>query len=263
MKCGTARKQLYLLRQPSAASIVSPVEAEVAQAEAHVAGCAACQEFFAAEERLKALLRTRAPREKASATLREQVFSRIGERPARPSHWLRPLRRRNLALAVTGLMIVVLLAVGLWFSHRRTQIMSPQIASILIEDHAHNLPGATQIASSDHLVVQSWFQGQVDFSFRLPPINDPSLIGGRLCYLQGRRAALVLYQHPQSKVSLFILDGSDVELPETGVIALDGKRCLVDTRKGYNAVLWKERGLLYGLVSDLRSAELLQMAAQF
>jgi hypothetical protein len=54
-----------------------------------------------------------------------------------------------------------------------------------------------------------------------------------------------------------------VELPESKLIALEGKRCLVAAQKGYTAVLWKERGLLYGLVSDLRSAELLQLAAQF
>ena len=54
----------------------------------------------------------------------------------------------------------------------------------------------------------------------------------------------------------------NVQLSEEHLVPLDGKRCLVDTRKGYNAVLWKERGLVYGLVSDLRSADLLQLAAQ-
>src|SRR5262249_22618608 len=134
--------------------------------------------------------------------------------------------------------------------------------SILIDDHAHSLP-VTEIASSDAGVVQAWFQERLGFAFRLPPLRDPSLQGGRLCNLQGRPAALVIYRRPQSQASLFVLDGSDVELADAQLIALDGKRCLVDARKGYNAVLWKERGLLYGLVSDIRGAELLQMAAQF
>jgi anti-sigma factor RsiW len=111
--------------------------------------------------------------------------------------------------------------------------------------------------------VQKWVREHVGFSFRLPPTPDPRLIGGRLCYLKGQRAALIVYQHPQSKVSLFILDGRDIELPEDQLITLDGKRCLLKAEKGYNAVLWKERGLLYGLVSDAPSADLLQLAAKF
>ena len=47
------------------------------------------------------------------------------------------------------------------------------------------------------------------------------------------------------------------------VSTLDGKQCMLDARKGYNVVLWKERGLLYGLVSDVQSAELLQLAEKF
>ncbi len=50
---------------------------------------------------------------------------------------------------------------------------------------------------------------------------------------------------------------------ERDLVPLDGRHCLVDTGKGYNAVLWKERGLLYGLVSDVGSAELLRLATRF
>jgi anti-sigma factor RsiW len=215
-------------------------------------------------------LQTRAPREKASAALRERVLARIAEERERSTgnsgkraHSLRLSRHRSLILGLAALLALSVIAGGLWLIERRAGVKTQELASILIDDHAHSLPVVTEIASSDTGVVQAWFQERLGFAFHLPPLRDPALQGGRLCNLQGRRAALVLYRHPQSKVSLFILDGSDVELPEARLIALDGKRCLVDTRKGYNAVLWKERGLLYGLVSDLRSAELLQLAEQF
>ncbi len=268
MHCGEAKKHLYLSRlaRPGLESVVFPLAAEAAQAEAHLSHCTDCQEFLAAEEQMKKLVQTHAPRESVSATLREQVFARIAqerERSANASRGSGRLRHRGLALALVGFVLIAALAGGFWFNGQRARVMTPPIAAVLINDHAHSLPVVTEIASPDYKVVQSWFQGKVDFSIRLPQLNDSGLVGGRLCNLQGRRAALVIYQQPQSRVSLFILDARDVELPANKLIALDGKQCLVDAQKGYNAVLWKERGLLYGLVSDLRSADLLQLAAQF
>ena len=264
MQCGAARKHLYLLRKPGAQAVF-PVAPDVAEAQAHVAACRACQELFAAEERLGAVLQARAPREKASASFRERVLSAVARERRRYSEAPRRFRlmpRRTLLVTLASLLLIAT-GVGLWLSHLRARVAQEPLVSVLIDDHAHTQPNEAQIASSNSDDVESWFEGKVGFSFRLPPLRDPSLTGGRLCNLQGRLAALVYYQHRQSRVSLFVVDASDVELPDDRLIALDGKRCLVDTKKGYNAVLWKERGLVYGLVSDARSADLLQLAAQF
>jgi len=239
--------------------------AEAAQADAHVENCPPCQQFFAAEEGLEDFLRERAPLEKAPASLRERVLASIAqerERLGNRSRWFVFLRRRSITLSLVSLLIIGI-AGGLWLNRRRAPVMPEQLTSVLIDDHVHSLPTGAEIASSNHNVVQSWFDGKVDFSFHLPPTSDQSLIGGRLCDLRGRQAALIFYQHPQSRVSLFVLDGSDVVLPEDRLISLDGKSCFMGSRKGYNAVLWKDRGVLYGLVSDARSADLLQLAAQF
>jgi len=266
MQCGAVRKYLYHQDGKGSDGAGFPTPVEVAQAHVHVARCAACQEFFAAEERLTGFLRSRAPREKASAVLRERVLTRIAqerERSANVWRWLERMRRRDVALALVGLLATAALMAGLWLTQRRAQVTPQQLASILIADHAGSRPGVTDITSSDREVVQKWFRERVGFSFHLPPTSDPRLIGGRLCHLQGQRAALIFYQHPQSTVSLFILDGSHIEWPENQLISLDGKRCLATARKGYNAVLWEERGLLYGLVSDAPSADLLQLAGKF
>lgn len=263
MQCGTARKYLYGLDKQTVAISAGD---EVAQARAHVAGCAACQEFFAAEERLKAFLKTRAQREKSSATLREQVLNRIAlerEKSVGLSRWFGQMSRRSVTLALLGLLLIIAFMGSLWLKQRQGRIEAQPFASILIDDHTSNLSDSMEITSSDREAIQKWFRERVGLAFRLPVTSDPQLIGGRLCYLQGRRGALILYQHPHSKVSLFISDGSDVDLSEEQLVTLDGKRCLLDARKGYNVVLWKERGLLYGLVSDVRSADLLQLAGKF
>ncbi len=247
-------------------SVLLPPE-EIAEARAHVANCAACREFFTAEDRLHTLLRTRAPREKASAALREKVLTIIaterGSSMEELWNWRDIVRIRRAKWALIGLALAVALAGSMWMLHSRGPSESQPLASILIEDHLGNLSSTTEISTSDPDAVKKWFRERVGFAFRLPATSEPKLIGGRLCNLQGRRAALILYRHPQSTVSLFILDGEGVKLSEGQLITLDGKQCMLDARKGYNVVLWKERGLLYGLVSDVQSTELLQLAEKF
>ena len=161
------------------------------------------------------------------------------------------------------MVIAIAVALTLWLSHRRHEALSEQLASVLIEDHAHSLPDEAEVASPNHEVVQSWFEGKLDFTFHLPATGDQALIGGRLCNLHGKRAALIFYREPKNRTSLFVLDGSDIALPESQLVGIDGKHCVINSRKGYTAVMWKDRGVVYGLVSDGRSADLLQLAAQF
>lgn len=265
MQCGAARKFLYLSNRGSPAEPPSPED--VAQARAHVAICAACREFLASEECLRALVKARSPKEGASAALRETVLTRIAEERARalPADSRRAVAgfRGPLAWALAALLLACGIVGGLWLVGYRNQVAPQPLIMLLVEDHLGNLSRATEIATSDPATMQKWFQQKVGFTFRLPATTEPQLIGGRLCFLQGRKAALIWYRHPQSRVSLFILDAADVEFAENQAITLDGKRCVLDARKGLNVVLWKERGLLYGLVSDVRSAELLQLAAKF
>lgn len=266
MQCGTARKQLFMVPLQEGNPGTACDREEFERAQEHVSGCAACREFFAAEEQIKLLLQKRAPREKAFATLRERILQQLPQKIGRKEQRFTGLDfrlRPSPALVWVGSLLVVVLMGGLWRYWRQTRIAPLQLTSALVEDYVHNLPGVTEIASSDPLVVQSWFHGKVDFVFRLPPVQNPSLRGGRLCQLRGRNAALILYHHPQSAVSLFILDGRGVQLPENQLVERAGRHCLVNSDKGYSVVLWKERGLLYGLVSDLRSDDLLQMAEQF
>ncbi|HKZ78841.1 MAG TPA: hypothetical protein VJ124_11100 [Pyrinomonadaceae bacterium] len=265
MRCSSARKHLYRAELMGSEGLSHPVAAEVAGAEAHLESCAACREFFAAEERLKALLKSRAPREAASVALREKVLSRIAEehRPAGASRLRRIISSRRVAWALGALLMIAVLAGVSWLRSLRSDGASQRLTSVLVDDHARYLSGETEVTSTDPEIVQAWFRSKVDFSFRLPKEGGLTLNGGRLCYLQGQRAALLLYGPPAQRVSLFILDGSEIDLPQERLVKLDERPCLVESKKGYNVVMWKQRGLLYGMVSDMRSADLLQLSTQF
>ena len=263
MECGTARKLLYS-SQVLHDDKLAPVEAETKDARAHVELCASCQQFFAAEKNLSTLLRKHVPREAATSTFREQVLSRIAEeqeKASRPARWSF-LRRRSAILVLAVFLLVGLIFAGLWLRSRHTQ-ESEQLASILVDDHARYQSATTEVTSSEPEVINAWFRDRVRFSVQPPRLPDTSLVGGRLCNLRGHPAALVVYRKPQSVISLFVLDGRDIELPKEHLIALEERPCFVTAERGYNVVMWKQRGLLYALVSDIRGAELLQLSTQF
>jgi predicted anti-sigma-YlaC factor YlaD len=155
MQCDVARKHLYLRQRSDAEDAVFPISADVTQAKTHLTHCGACREFFAAEERLRVFLQTRAPREKASAALRERVLARIAEERERSTgnsgkraRSLRLSRHRSLILGLAGLLALSVIAGGLWLIERRAGVRTQELASILIDDHAHSLPVVTEIASS-------------------------------------------------------------------------------------------------------------------
>src|SRR5713226_6893923 len=122
MECGRARKLLYS-SQVLHGGKLAPVEAETKDARLHLEQCASCQQVFAAEKRLSALLRQHAPGEVASSTLREQVLSRIAEeleKARRPARWSF-LRRRNAIFLLAVFLLPGLLFAGLWLRSRHTQ----------------------------------------------------------------------------------------------------------------------------------------------
>ncbi len=264
MECGTARKVLFRSQVLHGDKPV-PVETETRDAGLHLEQCVVCQEFFAAEKELSEALRKRAPREGASSTLREQVLGRIAEeqQKAKRSTLWSFLGRRSAILLFAVFLLTGLIFAGLWLRSRHTKEESEQLASILVDDHARCQSVTTEVTSSEPEVINAWFRDRVRFSVQPPRLADSSLVGGRLCNLGGHPAALVVYRKPQSAISLFILDGRDIELPKEHLIALDERPCFVATERGYNVVMWKQRGLLYALVSDIRSAELLQLSTQF
>jgi anti-sigma factor RsiW len=262
MECGTARKVLFS-SQVLHGDKLAPVETETRDAGLHLEQCVACQEFFAAEKDLSSLLRKHALLEAASATLREQALRQMAEeqeKERRPALW--SFLRRRSAILVALFLLVGLIFVGLWLRARNTQ-ESEQLASILVDDHARYQSATTEVTSAEPEVINAWFRDRVRFSVQPPRLPDASLVGGRLCNLQGHPAALISYRKPQNLISLFVLDGREIELPREHLIAVDERSCFVATERGYNVVIWKQRGLLYALVSDIRSAELLQLSTLF
>jgi anti-sigma factor RsiW len=123
-----------------------------------------------------------------------------------------------------------------------------QLANDVASAHVRSLLGnhLIDVASSNHHVVKPWFAGRTDFS---PPVADYAaqgfpLVGGRLDYVDGKRAAVLVYRHGAHVVNVFVWK-------DDGSLSARAKDV-----NGYHILSWKEGGLFFCAVSDMESGEL-------
>ncbi len=124
------------------------------------------------------------------------------------------------------------------------------VADLVVAAHVRSLLAnhLTDVASSDQHTVKPWFQGKLDYSVSVDDwaAEGFPLVGGRLEYVDGTRAAALVYKRAQHTINLFIWPS-----PRGG----DEPPRRV-SEHGYNAVGWAKDGMRYWAVSDVNEAEL-------
>jgi anti-sigma factor RsiW len=164
-------------------------------------------------------------------------------------------RRRRVLTA--ALVAVVLLPTG-WLAY---EVSSQRFFEHVCEDHAKYLNADSQVRSPDPSVIESWFRDKTEFGVRVPTFESASLVGGRLCFLKKRKAALIFYRKHDRTVSLFQFNGSGLSLHSLDRAVIDGVPIWRASFKGFSLAAFQHRGVIYVLVSDLRESELLEMAS--
>jgi anti-sigma factor RsiW len=176
-------------------------------------------------------------RESAAAPLPQDTRAgpRSGVRDERPRRASRPFWRG----ALTGATAAVL-AVTLAFIELRPAV-DPLLGD-LVNAHVRSLMPAhlIDVESTDRHTVKPWFAGHADVS---PVVLDFAaqgypLIGGRADYLDGQRAAVVVYRHGAHVVNVFAWADDHLSLPHD------------TTRNGYHLAFWRSGNLGYCAVSD-------------
>jgi anti-sigma factor RsiW len=164
----------------------------------------------------------------------------------------RPLFVSWRMLTPVATVAILFLAIGIGFQFRQESSLN-QLSEEVISSHVRSLLAEhlTDVASSDQHTVKPWFDGKLDFS---PPVADLSgqgfpLVGGRLEYLNSRPVTALIYRRRQHVINVFIWP-EDSNEPQTEYSV---------TRKGYNVVSFKSRGMSYWVVSDLNTKELTEL----
>ena len=239
--------------------IQADIDNELTAAEAvrvwvHLEGCAACAEVRTQLLTLSGRLRREVAYHRAPQALHDAVRTRLNSgaassvavvaHEAAVSRPKPPWRFWPVAPFGAGFALAACLALALLPSGQAG------VADAVVAEHIRALqPGhLLDVVSTDQHTVKPWFDGRLDFA---PPVKDLRadgfpLTGGRLDYLDGRAVAVLVYQHRQHLIELYVWP--DSSRLDHG--AANG------SRSGYNYVRWRLDGMVFWAVSDLNAAEL-------
>ena len=236
--CGQARRILW----PE--SGLRPLDDEAADARRHAQDCAGCRAFFEEMGGLRDAVRASLAGGDMPVELREAIYERLAE--ARVE---RPRRRWGRALAVAAVLAAVLVAAVLMFPSG-----SPvgSLASTLAAEHAKAM-GGDRLASSDPAEVERWLAARVPFAVFVPEFTGARLDGARICLTESGRGAVVEYVVGDRRLSYFILPAPSGALPQP-------RELVQVAESGYRMVLWRDSGLVHGLVGALSDEQLARLA---
>jgi anti-sigma factor RsiW len=116
--------------------------------------------------------------------------------------------------------------------------------------------------ASDLHQVKPWFAGKLDFA---PPVafkgdHDYPLIGGQIARFLNQRAACFVFARRLHKVSLFVLPIRGLSDASLSGMAWGTAPRPTHVSRGFSVVTWQGDEFGYVLVSDLNTAELLDLA---
>jgi len=219
-----------------------------AEIERHIQACEDCARLRDDILALRASIRSSAPYYRADAALSRRIARDLAraERTSRWPQWLLPgfwagaVSGAFASACAAALVFVLLLPPS-----------SDRFADDLLDAHLRSLAGPhlVDVASSNHHTVKPWFAGRTDVS---PVVEDHAahgyvLIGGREDFVDGRRAAVLVYRHGLHVINVFAWRAGDERLP--GVMS----------RNGYKMIFWKDGDVAYGAVSDTGLNELTEL----
>jgi anti-sigma factor RsiW len=219
--------------------------------EQHLESCVECAALYADLEATRKLVRESATYCRADDGLRLSIAERLdreGGQSAKSRRWYSGDRRFFSGLA-SGVGATALAAALIFF------LAAPPPTNLLVADvtnaHLRSLMSdhLTDVVSSDRHTVKPWFAGHADVS---PPAIDFSkqgfrLVGGRADYVDGHRAAVVVYRHGLHVINVFAWAADAEKLPDAV------------TRNGYHIVFWKNGDLVFCAVSDTGESELTEL----
>ncbi len=232
---------------------------ERGELEAHIGECEACRAVVKQQSDWRAEFKKAAPKESASADLMARIRDRI-EEEARPELSWRKWAMRVLPVAAAAGLVLSFAGQRFLGGHAA---LSPVIADA-ISKHQRNLP-LEVTGGSDQ--VKDWYAGKVDFPVRPPQFrralaaHPVSLMGGRLANIRDRQAAYLRYEVDGNRVSVFIFDPGDLAISAGRKQKIGNRDVFLDVERGYNVVLYQDRGVSYAVASDLAEDQLIQLVS--
>ena len=224
-------------------------EGDRALLEEHLAGCDGCRRLVAFESSFKHGLKARLKRPAAPPALRQRVLSALDRADAAGDGPVPRLWRRAMPVAAV-LAAAAAVAVFLGTPARNAADGAPLVEDA-IRAHEKNYP--IEVSGNEEK-VKVFFAGRVPVPVRPPHLGHPgaALVGARHGHLRGRDAAQIVYQVDSSSMTVTIFDAGGLRLDSLPRSRRVGTHHLyTGTARGYNVVLYEDRGVGYVFTSDL------------
>ena len=212
----------------------------------HIARCPSCLAELETMHAMRTAIRINLPMHRAPPSLAMRIGTAL-PREAPPSIRWRPMRSGMAGSALAGGLAGIALTVAV-------TRLSPQPDTLIadvVSDHVRSLMAdhLTDVATSDRHTVKPWLSDRLDLS---PVVKDFAiegypLVGGRLDYVEGHRAAAIVYRRDKHVINLFAFVSDDRSELAPRQLALNG----------FNVVRWRMDGLSYVAVSDVEAPQLL------
>ncbi len=225
---------------------------------AHVRGCEGCAAKLEEMRAMRTALRETLTYHEAPAGLAARIGAAVAHEamlasaPARRRRW--PSLPGGLFSWAGGGLAGALAGVALMLLVQGNGAGGPPVLDAVIDSHVRSLMAdhLTDVLTSDRHTVKPWLSAHIDVS---PPVNELAakgfpLVGGRLDYVAGHPAAVVVYRHAKHVVNLFAWASPDTtDAPMR-----------TEARQGFNVVTWRAGGLTYAAVSDVKLDQLMDFA---
>jgi len=229
--------------------------ADAAALERHLEGCAECRTLALDTRRLSAEVRA-ARRHAAGPALRARIAAALDAESGaggasapspRAAMWRGApfwtgAAGGALAAGITALAILASLGRGAP-DPLEHDVVTAHLRS-LVSGHA------IDVESTDRHTVKPWFAGHADVT---PPVTDFAaegfvLAGGRVDYVDGTRAAVVVYRHGAHLIDVFAWRDAERRGRERAT-----------SGNGYRLLFWRSGDLAFCAVSDTAEAELVKL----
>jgi anti-sigma factor RsiW len=213
----------------------------------HIARCPSCLAETEALLALRTSLRTHLTVYRTPPALAARIASALPREA--PPVTARPFRLHYAGTALAG----CLAGVALTLAVTRWPAPPDPLLGDVVADHVRSLMAdhLTDVATSDQHTVKPWLSARLDLS---PVVRDFAaegypLVGGRLDYVDGHRAAAIVYRRDKHVINVFafVANGPDDVGPD------------LRTRDGFNVITWQSGGLRYAAVSDVEAGQLMAL----
>jgi mycothiol system anti-sigma-R factor len=255
MDCQEVKEKLYLLIDDELDNN------ECLLVKEHILSCPLCTLMLENEKKIDLLIRRCIPKTEAPFALKEAILNRLEE--STKSRLLPRIIFQPKPVLVS--ILVVLLAVS---SIPLIIIKKHDIFPVFsgsVSNHIKFLQGAlpVEIASRNSSEIKNWFQGKLDFAVTIPDLSGKgaNLVGARICHLKDREVAYLIYEKEGRNISVFVMDTRGLKIPKAKRVSLGNKLFYIESKKGYQSILYLEKGGDVGciFVSDVSEKELMKI----